>query len=719
MLAQEGRALVARVHHLSRAFGAGAHLHALVGRYANAPTVLGVERHEAVHHRAVGARHPLEHDRFAAEELLGRCGCDGRPHERARQFEGAAAAIAPGGPTVGPVRSLAARVLAHEGGALVSRVEYLARAHWALADGLALWQRRPEGAGELLAHDAAHELHHLGHEGAGLGLVAGDCGEVALHARGEVDASELRDHLVDECAALGGRGEGRAFAGQVAAVHERGDDARACGGGADAARVQRGVLDGCLELVFLHEVVGVLHRGEQGGVGVAPGRARLRGLHLAAQHGARAGRLQVGGDARARGVVLARCALAALTRAGDVLPGRGCLLAGTQQLPAAIDVGGGGGRVGQAVAGGAHRRAHILAVWRHGGQQRLAQKARHRGLLLGERRKPGGRELAGGEERPVALHLAVVHHLGDVVGHRMEGLRHGLAHVALVGHEAHEPLEGGAVLGVHVLGVGARVGGEFLLVECLQGAVHGVGRHAEPLACELLHAGGVEQGGGTLAAAFALHGDDGAGRALGLLEHLPGLRLRAARLSGDEEALSQVEAHAEGLRAFERLDGAVALHHHGQGGGAHAPHALRRAHGGRVEAARVHAHEPVGLGARHGRLVQACVLGVGPHAPEGLLEGGVFQRGAPQALHRQAAPHEVERQVGDALALAVGVARVDHARIAPAAHKLGHGCELGVCAALLRDGPAPLGVFGDDGQRRRALGAPLGAVGVLVGHEEA
>ena len=74
-----------------------------------------------------------------------------------------------------------------------------------------------------------------------------------------------------------------------------------------------------------------------------------------------------------------------------------------------------------------------------------------------------------------------------------------------VGHGRHEGLKGLAVFGVDVFGVGAGIGGELLLVERLERTVHGVGRHAEPLARELLGPRGVEQRGRTHAAAFALH----------------------------------------------------------------------------------------------------------------------------------------------------------------------------------------------------------------------
>ncbi len=317
------------------------------------------------------------------------------------------------------------------------------------------------------------------------------------------------------------------------------------------------------------------------------------------------------------------------------------------------------------------------------------------------------------------LDLAVVDDLRHVVRHRAERLGGGLTHVVGVRHEADKPLERRAVLGVHVLRVGAGVRRELLLVEGLERAVDGVGRHAEPLARELLGAGGVEERRRALAAPFALDRRDVAGFPLCLGQHVLGRSLRAARRACDEEPLAEVEPYPVRVLPLERLDRAVAFHDEREGRRPDAPHALRRAHGGGVEPARVHAHEPVGLRPRDRRTVEPRVLGVGLHAPERLLEGGVLERRAPQAVDGQAAPHEVEREVGDALALAVGVARVDDAPVAPAAHQLRDGVELGVRAALLRHLPAPPVRCGNDGEGRRAFGAPLLVLGVLVGHEEA
>ncbi len=319
----------------------------------------------------------------------------------------------------------------------------------------------------------------------------------------------------------------------------------------------------------------------------------------------------------------------------------------------------------------------------------------------------------------MAFDLGVVDHLGHVVPHAGERLGDPRVDVRVVGDQGDERLEARAVLGVHIARVGTRVGGELLLVEGLQGAVHGVGRHAEPLARELLRTRGVEQGRRPLAAAPALDLVDMARLPLRGREPCPRLGLVGARLAGHRKPLAQIEAHPEGVLAAEGVDEAVALHDQGERRRAHAPHALRRAHRRGVEAAGVEAHEPVGLRAGDGRLVEAAVGGIGLHAGERLGERGVLKRRAPQTVDRQRAPQMLEHQVGDALALAVGVARVDHAGVGTAAQQRGDHPVLGVRTAFARHLPAPLVDRRDERERRRAALAPCRAALVLLGHEQA
>ena len=114
-------------------------------------------------------------------------------------------------------------------------------------------------------------------------------------------------------------------------------------------------------------------------------------------------------------------------------------------------------------------------------------------------------------------------------------------------------------------------------------------------------------------------------------------------------------------------------------------HAAERDHGAaergaaadRGRARRVHADEPVGLGARARRGLERRELAAGPQVAEGLADRVLGHRREPGALHRDAllAGH-VEHVGEDQLALAPGVAGVHDQLDVVALHELGDRVQL-------------------------------------------
>ena len=176
----------------------------------------------------------------------------------------------------------------------------------------------------------------------------------------------------------------------------------------------------------------------------------------------------------------------------------------------------------------------------------------------------------------MALDLRVVDDFRRVVRHAAKRLRRLCAHMLGGAHQADKLLEALAVLGVHKARVRARIGDEAALVKALQGSVACVGTHAKALTGKLLSAGRVEQGGGAFRRLLPLNTSNCRTHLLGGIESVFRLLLRSAGLAENDKAVSQIERHAVRFGRRERLNCAVARHHEGQRGCAHASHALRR-----------------------------------------------------------------------------------------------------------------------------------------------
>ena len=165
------------------------------------------------------------------------------------------------------------------------------------------------------------------------------------------------------------------------------------------------------------------------------------------------------------------------------------------------------------------------------------------------------------------------------------------------------------------------------------------------------------------------------------------------------------------------LDAHVAVNDHRQGRGLHAAHGQAAAVGDRVGPGGVHADQPVGLGARVGRVAQPLVVGFRPHAVPRVAYGVLVQRGDPQTQGWFVDAGVLHDAAEDGLALAVGIARVDEfVDVVPGCE----GDEFAVAlvgAFLMADGPFPRGRR--DGKRLHApmrVGPRLALV--RVGHGE-
>ena len=303
----------------------------------------------------------------------------------------------------------------------------------------------------------------------------------------------------------------------------------------------------------------MLHGGEERRVGEALGRGGLHGLEVAAEYWQLHPGLKVLRDAR--DVLVAPFFLGRRRAA--------------QLFPASFELKRRGRTVGLVVDDDVEAGLFQHTVGRHSGEQRLADHARDEGVVTLEALHARGGQAGCGEKRAMTLDLRVVDDFRRVVRHAPKRLRRVYTHMLGGAHQADKLLETLAVLGVHKARVGARVGDESSLVKALQGPVACVGTHAEALAGKLLGAGRVEQGGGALRRLLPLDASNRRTRLFGGIES--GLRffLRGTGLAEDDEAFSQIERHAVRFGRRERLDGAVARHHEGQRGRAHASHALR------------------------------------------------------------------------------------------------------------------------------------------------
>ena len=122
----------------------------------------------------------------------------------------------------------------------------------------------------------------------------------------------------------------------------------------------------------------------------------------------------------------------------------------------------------------------------------------------------------------------------------------------------------------------------------------------------------------------------------------------------------------------------------------------------------VDAHQPIGLLAAQGGLVQAVIVAAGAEAVEALPDGAVLHAGNPQPFHRLGTARQMVGGAEDQLPLASGVTGVHHLRHILPAQQRPQDVEL--LPLIFADGKPP--VVRQDGQ---ILPPPLVIVGVVDG----
>ena len=285
----------------------------------------------------------------------------------------------------------------------------------------------------------------------------------------------------------------------------------------------------------------------------------------------------------------------------------------------------------------------------------------------------------GGDDRVVVLDLGVVDHapqrqlrpgpprtprpcVGGVVAHQLGDRLDLLDHVA--GHEAR---------------VGARVGERLvLLVELLRRGQRAAGGEAVQRVGVALQRGEVVEQLRALGLLLGLQLGDHAGLALGLLDDLRGLVLGdplAAHVAAGVDALTaggEQRLHQPVGLGLELADLDLSAGHQRQRGRLHAAERDRavegRAQADRRGAGGVHPHHPVGLRARARGVLEAAHLLAVAQLAEGLLDRAAGHRGQPQPLHGLLRLGRLVDVGEDQLALAAGVAGVDHVRHLVARH---------------------------------------------------
>ena len=565
-------------------------------------------------------------------------------------------------------------------------------------------------AGRLV--DAAHE--RLGRELAALHLA-----QAVLPLAGQLGVREQQQGIgVEEALQLEGLGGGDellALALDVGLAQQALD-----GGGARGRRAQAALLHGLGQRLVVDQLAGVLHGAEQRGLVVAGGR--LGGV-LADVHRVDLG---LGGGAVGRaggGQVGAALLVAVLLGVGLLAP---------DGAPAGDD---------QDLAGGAEgvradlRRAHGLLELGHGEEHRdeaaddeVVDARLDVAQALGDRpRRHDGEVVADLGVVEDALAGAV----DPALGQRLLGEAPG----GVAGAERGQDLlgRGDVVLG-QVARVGAGVGeGLVPLVEGLGGAERRLGREAEAPVGLALQGREVEEAGGALLLGLALVGDDARADAPGGLGHGAGLGLVVEALGllalldpghlGGAAVAAGGEAEV-GLDAPEHLRDEVAdlmL-------AADDEHERRRLHAAdgvdallgdaaaaehlRGAAGEVEADHPVGLRAADGRRAQARLLGRFQQVVERLPDRRRGHARQPQALLRQAGAGQGADHVEDELALAAGVAGVDHERDVVPLQLLLQQVEALRRAALLADAEDALvqraeEVVRQDGQRGEGPALPV------------
>ena len=498
-------------------------------------------------------------------------------------------------------------------------------------DGLGAFGRLghgPDACGQSRAHAA-----DLAQERVLVALAVFDVGQHAFPLGGEFHVLEFRGDDLDEEASLGSGAQLLSFAFHVAGVDELFDDVRPGGRRADAAGMGFVVVQGGLEVLVLDVAAGMFHGGEQGRFGE---RLRRPGLALiesaaALRDGRQDGALfEAGRDGVAAFVLSGIVLLPGV--AFDGLPARRHRLVGTAGERQFRFLGSRRVHVAFQPAGirqGLHDGHVVHVVVGHGLPHAASNADEHEAFVVAEFVECRLVCLHGGKDGGVAGDLRVVHGQFETRPFRFRGRFDEAIDEPVAFGEAAQRVQ---VVVRDVLRVGTRIRRQFFLIQGLQGGEGAGGGQSVQSRHVLLQAGQVVQArrGDMLAFAFGrfdLEGevggvrqDEHALREVVVFDAFAGQRPSAHRRLDAPEGFRHVAGDLH-----------VTVHDHRQGRGLHAAYGQAAVVGDRVGPGGVHADQPVGLGARVGRVAQAPIVALRPHRPPRVAYGVLVQRGDPQA----------------------------------------------------------------------------------------
>ncbi len=573
-----------------------------------------------------------------------------------------------------------------------------------------------EGAGAL--DDLFGELGDAAHEFVARELAGFDFAELVFPFASEGGAGEFLNfdglEEVHEGFGLGGGDEVALGALEVAEGEEVLDDGGAGGGGAEAF-----FLHGVGEVFILDEFAGAFHGGEEGGFGVARGRAGDVGL------GFDFGDVSAGG-----GFALVDGPVVGGGKRGEVAFDDGFLAVNGE--PARDDEDFAFGF--ESVAGGFAEA---------GGDVEFSDGVEGRDEAAGDHIVDFGfvggelvREFVGGDDGEVVGDLGVIEEafVGGIEPAVFENL--GGVGGVFTPEVFEGALDGGGVVFGEGAGVGARVGdGLVFFVKGLGEAEGFAGGEAEAGVGLALEGGKVVKARGDLGGMLFLFGDGGVGGGGGLGVDFFGSGLVpeavgavvlvvgvAFELGALEDALVEtggdfkIGEDAPVVAGDEGANFVFAVHDHGEGGSLDAAHggdeAAAATHAGGEGAGAVDADEPVGLGAAAGGFLKGIHGGGFARVLEGVANGLLGHGGPPKAAEGLLGIGELVDVGKDELALAAGVAGVEDGIHILASEEFFEELEA--------FGPALGGLetegFGDDGEVGQG---PAGELGVnVLGHEE-
>ena len=311
-------------------------------------------------------------------------------------------------------------------------------------------------------------------------------------------------------------------------------------------------------------------------------------------------------------------------------------------------------------------------------------------------------DVAGGDHRMMVGHFLVVDDRRRIAGDG-DALaeRHG------VGDQIHQHRQPLGHVGSQVAAVGPGIGAELLFIEVLQVVQCLLRSEAQQSIGVPLECCQVVEGGRLLGFVLALHLFHRGGRTLTGGFQLFGIGFFVHAGAGSGKA-GQVQLYRIKRHRLEGVDLGLPLDNKGQRRGHNAANVEGAVVQHRKQPGGVDTHQPVGLGPAEGCLMQTIIVRAGAQVGKALPDGGILHAGDPQPAYGLGAARQTVDGAENQLALAPGIAGVDHlGHVLPPQQGTQH---IELIPFVLGDGEAP-GLR----QNRQVIIAPLGVVRVIGG----